>query len=73
MPSVAYIISWNIWQMDGLKYGLPGYNPYIVNSMEKNPNQTSLFDNEDFFIEKDNTRAVKPHEKLCLIKDFFMG
>lgn len=24
---VAEIISWNIWQMDGLKYGIPGYVP----------------------------------------------
>ena len=25
MPGVAYIVSWNIWQMDGLTYGLPGH------------------------------------------------
>lgn len=25
MPGAAYIISWNVWQMDGLTYGLPGY------------------------------------------------
>lgn len=25
MPGVAYIVSWNVWQMDGLTYGLPGY------------------------------------------------
>ena len=24
---VAEIISWNIWQMDGLTFGLPGYRP----------------------------------------------
>jgi uncharacterized short protein YbdD (DUF466 family) len=73
MPSVAYIISWNIWQMDGLKYGLPGYDPYIENSIEKSPNQTSLFDNENFFVEKNNLRVVIPHERLCLIKDYFNG
>lgn len=26
MPGAAYIISWNVWQMDGLTYGLPGYD-----------------------------------------------
>lgn len=25
MPGAAYIISWNVWQMDGLTYGLPGH------------------------------------------------
>jgi hypothetical protein len=25
MEGVSYIVSWNIWQMDGLTYGLPGY------------------------------------------------
>ncbi len=27
LKKVAEIISWNIWQMDGLKYGIPGYTP----------------------------------------------
>ena len=27
LRKVAEIISWNIWQMDGLKHGLPGYTP----------------------------------------------
>lgn len=27
IPGAAYIISWNIWQMDGLTFGLPGYKP----------------------------------------------
>ena len=27
LKKAAEIISWNIWQMDGLKYGLPGYTP----------------------------------------------
>lgn len=29
MPGVAYIISWNVWQMDGLTFGLPGYEAEI--------------------------------------------
>lgn len=31
MPGVAYIVSWNIWQMDGLTYGLPGYEEELKN------------------------------------------
>lgn len=27
LKKVAEIISWNIWQMDGLKFGIPGYIP----------------------------------------------
>lgn len=27
LRKAAEIISWNIWQMDGLKYGIPGYTP----------------------------------------------
>jgi hypothetical protein len=27
LRKVAEIISWNLWQMDGLKYGIPGYTP----------------------------------------------
>ncbi|MBQ3945675.1 MAG: restriction endonuclease subunit M [Alphaproteobacteria bacterium] len=27
LKKVAEIISWNIWQMDGIKYGIPGYTP----------------------------------------------
>lgn len=35
MPGVAYIISWNIWQMDGLTFGLPGRDQEIQNRMAK--------------------------------------
>lgn len=27
LKKVAEIISWNLWQMDGLKFGIPGYTP----------------------------------------------
>ena len=27
LKGAAYIISWNLWQMDGLTFGLPGYTP----------------------------------------------
>lgn len=36
MPGAAYIISWNVWQMDGLTYGLPGHTPKELSSEEKN-------------------------------------
>ena len=72
MPGVAYIISWNIWQMDGLTFGLPGYEPFIEGKKQGDPNQTSLFDVENF-LDKDDIREIKPYERLCLIKDFFEG
>lgn len=36
MPGAAYIISWNVWQMDGLTYGFPGHTPKELTSEEKN-------------------------------------
>lgn len=30
MPGVAYIISWNVWQMDGITYGLPGHAEEVM-------------------------------------------
>ena len=73
MPDVSYIISWNIWQMDGLKFGLPGYEPYIEEKKEQNLKQFSLFDDTDFFDVQEEEHVVKPHEKLCIIKDFLEG
>ena len=35
MPGAAYIISWNVWQMDGLIFGLPGHTPKELSSEEK--------------------------------------
>lgn len=29
MPIASYIISWNIWQMDGLTFGFPGYEDIL--------------------------------------------
>ncbi len=72
MPGAAYIISWNIWQMDGLKYGLPGYEPYIKSKLEKKTTQLELFSNDNFPVEIKEPE-IKPHERLCLIKDFFEG
>lgn len=35
MPGVAYIVSWNIWQMDGLTFGLPGREQEIESRSSK--------------------------------------
>lgn len=32
---IAYIVSWNIWQMDGLKFCLPGQAPEVPNIFNK--------------------------------------
>lgn len=66
MPGVAYIISWNIWQMDGLKFGLPGYEPYVEKKNQINQ-QLSFLD------ELEEKYEPLPHERLCLIKDFLEG
>ncbi len=65
MNYMAYIISWNLWQMDGLKFGLPGYEPYI--EKEQDPRQFVLsYDKMGVPPE----REIEPHERLCLIKDW---
>lgn len=68
MPGAAYIISWNVWQMDGLTYGLPGYQPFIEEKRDKYV-QLSLFSGDT----KEEKRKPSPHERFCLIKDFLDG
>lgn len=51
---IADIISWNLWQMDGLTYGIPGYEP--TEQLEQD-----LF--SDFFL-------PKPQERFCRIFDW---
>ena len=63
IPGVAYIISWNLWQMDGLTYGLPGYTP----RSETNSRQLTL----DFFGAAEP--AILSQEHYCLVKDFLKG
>ena len=58
MGGVAYIVSWNLWQMDGLTYGLPGYTPI-------ESKQLSLF--------KEESSISSPFTKFCVIKDFLNG
>lgn len=62
MKEAAEIISWNIWQMNGLSFGLPGYT---VKEQEENPE--SLFSSESY--DDDFT----PNERLCRIMDWEKG
>ena len=62
MKKAAEIVSWNIWQMDGLTFGLPGYT---VKEREETPD--SLFSSQDF--EED----FLPQERLTKIMDWENG
>ena len=57
LKKVAEIISWNIWQMDGLTYGIPGQK-----TTEVPKGQPALFDNEPF--------DGEPTQKLCRIMEW---
>lgn len=72
MPGVAYIISWNVWQMDGLKFGLPGHEPYIENKPQTD-SDPSLFDIIEDWSAPENRHEPLPHERFCLVKDFLDG
>lgn len=75
IDGIAYIVSWNIWQMDGLTYGLPGHTPRKEKEKPKCV-QTTLFDFSSFLSEPDieeKERPIEPHERYCLIKDFLDG
>ena len=62
MPDVAYIISWNVWQMDGLTCGLPGYHV----KENTGPKQADLFGDTE-------PDPMPPNERLCRVKDFLDG
>ena len=53
---VAEIISWNIWQMDGLKYGIPGQTP-----KEFNESSELNFDTDSY---------VSPKERYCRVMEW---
>ena len=63
VKGLAYVISWNIWQMDGLKYGLPGYEP-SERYDEVESGVLSLFDDEP------SPEDTHPRERLCRYKDW---
>ena len=60
LKKVATIISWNLWQMDGLTYGPP------LCDIQEEMNQLSLFD----FIETETLIVQKPAQSRCKIKDW---
>lgn len=73
MEGVSYIVSWNIWQMDGLTYGLPGYT-VKERDVPKRPEPVQL--SLDFGAVEEpepEPEEVLSHERLCRIKDFFKG
>lgn len=35
IDGIAYIVSWNVWQMDGLTFGLPGHEEEIKNRKQR--------------------------------------
>ena len=44
LEEIAEVISWNLWQMDGLTNAIPYHEPH-----EKNPNSISLFEPENVY------------------------
>lgn len=79
MPGVAYIISWNLWQMDGFTYGFPGYKPTEESTEQRLKRET---ENDRQIKEAKNTlfndpiiilapsRPENPYERFCLVKDW---
>ena len=57
---IAYIISWNIWQMDGLTYTAP----YSETEHKEKYQQLALFDFEDEEI------SIPKDAVLCIIRDW---
>lgn len=89
MPGAAYIISWNVWQMDGLTYGLPGHEDDLkkraarvaeynaqLKAYEKYKQEVegNLFGADGLEEVAEPVLApAQPYERLCLIKDFLDG
>ena len=63
---IANVISWNIWQMDGLKGTIPGKELYISDDYEQLSLFASDFEQETLFDE-----AAKQNKKYeCKIRDW---
>lgn len=60
LKKVATIISWNLWQMDGLTYGPP------LCDIQEEMRQLSLFD----YIQTETLIEQKPAQSRCKIKDW---
>lgn len=60
LKKVATIISWNLWQMDGLTYGPP------LSDIQEEINQLSMSD----FLDSETLFVQKPAQTRCKIKDW---
>ena len=58
LMKVAHIISWNLWQMDGLKFGIPTFTPKEIIPDHMEP--TFCDPNEE----------LKPEERYCRIMEW---
>ena len=67
LKTIATIISWNLWQMDGMTYTIP-YGKTIEKSNEGNQSRL-LFDDIDDFDNRPESQD-KVFSKLCRIKDW---
>ncbi len=65
LPGAAYIISWNLWQMDGRTFGLPGYTPIVPPARD----ERALFADDDTY----NKIDIPVRQRLCVVKDFLSG
>lgn len=69
LHTIAYIISWNIWQMDGLKYVIPDSC-----QMNKKVTQTTLFGEETTTVNCEGcTKGTHYGHNgiICLVRDWF--
>ena len=67
MQSFAYIISWNLWQMDGLKFVVPG------SCHEETIHETTLFDERTYVRPCEgckNEDPLKHNGVYCKIRDW---
>lgn len=67
MQSFAYIISWNLWQMDGLKYVIPG------TCHEETIHEATLFDERTYVRPCEgcqNENPLKHNGIYCKIRDW---
>lgn len=62
MRQIAEVISWNIWQMDGLTFGIPGQR--VLERMNNAESQGSII------FADDSETAVLPEQRLCRIMEW---
>lgn len=75
MKSFAYIISWNLWQMDGITFGLPGREVKEQLPKEESENERPQPATLTLQFEDDEPAEVpevhiEPYERYCRIKNW---